>query len=110
MKKTIQIEVCYALPEQQELVTMTLAEGTTAIQAVTDSNLEKLFPEISLSELKLAIYSSVIDNNSILKQGDRIEILRPLLADPKEVRKRRAAEMKIKRAAQKLDKATKKSA
>jgi len=110
MTQSIQIEICYALPDQQKLLQLTLNQGITAGQAVRESGIQKMFPEIQIDNLKLAIFSTFIENDYPLKEGDRIEILRPLLADPKEVRKRRAAEMKAKKDAQKIEKAAKKSA
>ena len=91
MTQSIQIEICYALPDQQKLLQLTFSEGTTAQQAVSKSGIQKMFPEIEMDHLKLAIFSAIIENDYPLKEGDRIEILRPLLADPKEVRKKRAA-------------------
>lgn len=110
MTQKLQIEICYALPDQQKLLPLTIEEGCTAKQAIVLSGVQKLFPEIDLDNLKLAIFSTLIEADYPLKDGDRIEILRPLLADPKEVRKRRAAEMKAKKDAQKIEKAAKKSA
>ncbi len=108
-EQPIQIEICYALPTQQKLISMSVEEGTTASVAVAESNLVSTFPEIDLGNLNLAIFSTKVENDYVLKEGDRIEILRPLLADPKEVRKRRAAEMKAKKEAQKKLKANNKT-
>jgi len=110
MTQKIQVEICYALPDQQKLLPLVVTEGSTAKQAVSQSGVQNLFPEIDLDNLNLAIFSALIEPDYALKDGDRIEILRPLLADPKEVRKRRAAEMKAKKDAQKIEKAAKKSA
>lgn len=109
MTEKLHIEVCYALPEEQKLLRIEVAVGTSAAQAVADSGILKFFPEIDTNNLELGIYNVTVENEMLLKDGDRVEIYRPLLADPKEVRKRRAAEMKAKREAQKQEKAQKKA-
>jgi len=91
----IKIEVVYALPVQQVAVRLEVPEGTTAAQAVMLSQLLEKFPEIRLDgQNKLGIFGRLTKPDTALRQGDRVEIYRPLLADPKEVRKRRAAEGK----------------
>ena len=91
----IKIEVVYALPSQQVAVRLDVAEGTTAAQAVMLSQLVEKFPEIRLDgQNKLGIFGRLTKPDTVLRQGDRVEIYRSLLADPKEVRKRRAAEGK----------------
>jgi len=101
MTKSINIEVVYALPEKQKIVKLKLPEGTKAIEAVAASQLSQVFNEIDETDIKLGIYSQHIENEQILKEGDRVEIYRPLVADPKEIRKRRAAEMAQKKKFQK---------
>lgn len=97
----IKVEVVYALPGQQMAVRLDVPEGTTAAQAVMLSQLIEKFPEIRLDgQNKLGIFGRLTKPDTVLRQGDRVEIYRALLADPKEVRKRRAAEgKKIKKGA-----------
>jgi len=91
----IKIEVVYALPNQQVAVRLDVPEGTTVAEAVMLSQLLEKFPDIKLDgQNKLGIFGRLTKPDTALRQGDRVEIYRPLLADPKEVRKRRAAEGK----------------
>ena len=97
----ITVEVVYALAEQQSLLSLEVDGGCSAIEAVKLSGITELYPEINLDELKLGLFSKACSNEQLLKAGDRVEIYRPLVADPKEIRKRRAAEMAAKKAANK---------
>lgn len=87
----LEIEVAYAKPEQQVIIELQVPEGTTAKQAIAASGLLERFPEITYSEIKAGIFGSVCTLDQLLKQGDRIEIYRPLQNDPKEARRQRAA-------------------
>ena len=87
----LEIEVAYAKPEQQVIMALQVPEGTTAKQAIDASGLLDRFPEITCSEIKTGIFGSACALDQLLKQGDRIEIYRPLLHDPKEARRQRAA-------------------
>ena len=89
----IEVEVVYALPDQQSLLCFEVNQKCTAIEAVRRSGILELYPEIDLENIDLGIFSTACSNEHILKAGDRVEIYRPLLADPKEIRKRRAEEM-----------------
>ena len=89
----IEVEVVYALPDKQSLLRITVDNNCTAIEAVKQSGVTDEYPEIDLETIKLGIFSKSCVNDYQLKAGDRVEIYRPLLADPKEIRKRRAAEM-----------------
>lgn len=97
--KMINIQIAYALPQQQHVLKLQVAVNTTAEQALQQSGWLDKFPELNLSENKLGIFGKVVPNKTVLRDGDRLEIYRPLLADPKEVRKRRAAEAAKKKAA-----------
>ncbi len=91
----IKVEVVYALADQQRVVRLDVELGTTVEQAVMLSQFQEKFPEITLnSQNKLGIFGRLTKPATVLRDGDRVEIYRPLLADPKEVRKRRAAEGK----------------
>lgn len=92
--KLINIEVAYALPTKQSIVDVALQEGTTVQQAIEASNILEQFPEIDLKATKVGIWSRVVKLSDTLIDGDRIEIYRPLIADPKEIRKRRAEKAK----------------
>jgi putative ubiquitin-RnfH superfamily antitoxin RatB of RatAB toxin-antitoxin module len=89
--KLIDVEVAYAKPEQQEIVALKMPEGTTAEQAIQASGLLNRFPEIDGADLKVGIFGSVCKLDQLLRQGDRVEIYRPLIHDPKEARRQRAA-------------------
>ncbi len=95
MGDSLRIEVVYALPDRQEVARLQLPEGTTAQQAIEVSGLLAKFPEIDLAKSKLGIYAKLIKPDTVLRDRDRVEIYRPLIADPKEVRKQRAAEGKV---------------
>ena len=95
MPETIEIEVAYAKPERQDVVQVKLPEGSTAQQAVEASGLLQRYPEIDLAKSKLGIYGKLAKPDTALRDRDRVEIYRPLIADPKEVRKQRAAEGKV---------------
>lgn len=95
MADSLQIEVIYALAERQEIARLKLAEGTTVQRAIEASGLLQKFPEIDLTKNKLGIYAKLAKPDTVLRDRDRVEIYRPLIADPKEVRKQRAAEGKV---------------
>jgi putative ubiquitin-RnfH superfamily antitoxin RatB of RatAB toxin-antitoxin module len=93
----ITVEVAYALPQRQQLTTLQVAPGTTAYEAVEQSGMVQQFPEIDLETAKMGIFGQALGTKGlkppkehVLQAGDRVEIYRPLIADPKEVRKRRA--------------------
>ena len=88
----INIEIAYALPERYYLKSFQFDEGITVQTAIMQSGILSQFPEIDLSTNKIGVFSRPIKLTDVLKEGDRIEIYRPLLADPKEIRRKRAAE------------------
>lgn len=90
MTERIGVEVAYARPERQQIIALKVAPGTTAAQAVACSGILEQFPELDRAALKLGIFSKPVRPDTALREGDRVEIYRPLLADPKEVRRRRA--------------------
>jgi putative ubiquitin-RnfH superfamily antitoxin RatB of RatAB toxin-antitoxin module len=94
-QKDIMVEVAYALPKQQIIVPINVAEGTTAQAAVIASGILEKFPEIDLAVNKLGIFGKLSKPDTELRHLDRVEIYRPLIADPKEVRRQRAAEGKV---------------
>jgi hypothetical protein len=93
----IHIEVAYAKPEEQVIIPVEMEQGATAEQAIEQSKICQLFSEINLLQQKIGIFSKPCKLDTVLRDGDRIEIYRPLIADPKAVRKKRAAEGKAMR-------------
>jgi putative ubiquitin-RnfH superfamily antitoxin RatB of RatAB toxin-antitoxin module len=88
----IAIEVAYALPERQKLLRLQVPRGTTVRQAAVLSAMDGYFPGLDLSSCALGIFGKAVSqtNERLVLEGERVEIYRPLLADPKEVRKQRA--------------------
>ncbi|MDX5409471.1 MAG: RnfH family protein [Thauera sp.] len=96
MSAMIQVEVVYALPQRQEVVTVKLPEGASARQAVEASGLLEKYPDIELDRRNnLGIYAKLVKADAEVRDRDRVEIYRPLIADPKAVRKKRADEGKV---------------
>jgi putative ubiquitin-RnfH superfamily antitoxin RatB of RatAB toxin-antitoxin module len=91
------VEVVHALPRQQRVVRLALPPtGLTAGEAVERSGLLTEFPQIARRELTLGIYGTVCDPSRTLQDGDRVEIYRPLLHDPRAARRERAADTRRK--------------
>ncbi|MFW8589906.1 RnfH family protein [Glaciecola sp. 2405UD65-10] len=91
MNNSISIEITYALPEKQSLINLSVPTNCSVKDAIEQSGILALHPEIDLSENKVGIWYKATKLDTPLNDGDRIEIYRPLIADPKEVRKKRAA-------------------
>lgn len=91
----INVEVIYALKDKQQTIRLSVDEGSTVLQAIERSGLLAEHPEIDLAKNKLGIWNKLAKPDAILRDRDRVEIYRPLIADPKEVRKQRAAEGKV---------------
>ncbi|MAT66483.1 MAG: RnfH family protein [Gammaproteobacteria bacterium] len=101
----IRVEVAYARPDQQLILPLEVPRGTTLRQAVEQSGILEHFPEIDLEKQQVGIFGKLNKPDTELRDGDRVEIYRPLIADPKEVRKQRAAAgKKMKRGGGDLDK------
>ncbi|MEX6224028.1 RnfH family protein [Providencia hangzhouensis] len=88
----LSIEVTYALPEKQFLLSVKVADGTTIEDAIIASGILALRDDIDLKKNKVGIYSRPAKLTDKVQDGDRIEIYRPLIADPKELRHRKRAE------------------
>jgi uncharacterized protein len=86
----ITVEVAYALPHRQVVLSIELPMGSTALQAAQDSGIANLFQGLDLENATYGIYGQLVAPLQVLRDGDRVEIYRPLTADPKEVRKARA--------------------
>ena len=92
----IEIEVAYALPEKQKILKVMVEEGSTIRQAAQQSTIVDEFPDLNLDEAKYGIFgkASRAPDTDTVRDGDRIEIYRPLLIDPKQARANRAAKTK----------------
>lgn len=93
--ETLTVEVAFALPEVQKIVRVQLPNGSKVQDAVNAAGLAREFPEYDFSSLKLGIWSKLVKADAALRDRDRVEVYRPLIADPKEVRKQRAAAGKV---------------
>ncbi len=96
--ETIAVEVVYALPRQQKIIPLLVEPGTTAYQAAVKSGITQFFPDLDLETAPLGIFGQALGTKGLapakqyeLQAGDRVEIYRPLTADPKEARRKRAA-------------------
>ncbi len=102
--ETIHVEVVYALPKRQKLLSLQVPRGTSARDAAKLSGIAEEFPEIDLNQNAMGIFGQALGarglpdaDQYVLKEGDRVEIYRPLIADPKEVRKQRARDAEKRR-------------
>lgn len=93
----IRVEVAYALPHQQKIIALLVEPGTTAAQAAERSGITRYFPDLDLANAKMGIFGQALGTKGlesadrhVLHEGDRVEIYRPLSADPKEARRKRA--------------------
>ena len=92
------VEVAYALPDKQKLLTVLVEPGTTAFVAVERSKIDEFFPDLDIENVPMGLWGQAFGTKGLkpakeyqLQPGDRVEIYRPLIADPKEARRRRAA-------------------
>jgi uncharacterized protein len=95
MSNLINIEVIYALPQEQQLLKLQLPEGSTVQDAIQLSGVLEKYPEIDIARNKLGIFGKLVKADAPLREKDRVEIYRPLIADPKEIRRKRAEEGKV---------------
>jgi len=86
------IEVAYATPQKQLILECEVESDTTARDAVRQSGIDQHFPQINLEECEIGVFGRAVADDYELTDGDRIEIYRPLIADPKEIRRQRAAQ------------------
>ncbi len=87
----ISVEVAYAKPDEQLILRLEVAPGTTLRQAIEQSGILDRLPEIDRANLKVGVFGKLKKPDQVLREGDRVEIYRPLIADPKQVRRERAA-------------------
>ncbi len=92
--EVLHVEVAYARPDEQLIIPLDVPRGTTVRDAILRSAIMEHFPEIDLDVNKVGIFGKLTRLDTELREGDRVEIYRPLIADPKEVRRKRAAEGK----------------
>ena len=95
------VEVAYALADKQSLISLEVEEGTTIKEAIEASGVLDTYDQIDLARDKVGIFSKFATLDTVLREKDRVEIYRPLIADPKKVRKERAAEGKAMRSVKK---------
>ena len=94
MPEEIMVEVAYAMPEEQIIISIKVPIKYNVKQAIEKSDIQKKFPSIDLSKNKVGIFGKKTTLDHLLKDKDRIEIYRPLILDPKEMRRKRAAKKK----------------
>jgi len=99
VSKKIQVEVAYALPDKQLIIPLSVDEDCSLYDAAVASGIANKFPDLDLENSDMGIFGKGEKDPKagILREGDRVEIYRPLIADPKEVRKKRAEAAKAKR-------------
>jgi len=90
----ILVEVAYALPDKQTVIPVSVPAGSRIDAVIEASGILQQFPEIDLDKQAVGIFSQLKKRDDIVQADDRVEIYRDLIADPKEVRRRRAAEQK----------------
>ena len=95
------VEVAYALSDKQSLISLEVEEGTTIKEAINASGVLDTYDQIDLTRDKVGIFSKFATLDTVLREKDRVEIYRPLIADPKKVRKERAAKGKPMRSVKK---------
>ena len=89
------VEVAYALAEKQSLISLEVKEGSTLKEAIDASGVLRQYKQIDLSKDRVGIFSKFATLDTVLREKDRVEIYRPLEADPKKIRKERAAQSKV---------------
>lgn len=94
MPEQIMVEVAFALPEKQLIIPVRVHKDCTVQEAIKESGIESKFEEIDLSINDVGIFGKLTTLDTKLRDRDRVEIYRPLIADPKEIRRKRAAEGK----------------
>jgi putative ubiquitin-RnfH superfamily antitoxin RatB of RatAB toxin-antitoxin module len=99
----ITVEVAYALPHKQALLEIEVPVGATVLEAAQQSGVASKFEDVDLENTKFGIFGQVVSPQQVLRDGDRVEVYRPLIADPKEVRKARAVRAKERRQQDKTD-------
>lgn len=88
----MEVEVAYARPDKQQIVTVAVPQGATALEAVRLSKINEIFPEIDPENIDMGVFGKVLKQPAehTLREGDRVELYRPLKIDPKQARLNRA--------------------
>lgn len=92
--ESVFVEVVYGTPSRQSVITVSLPAGSTVADAIAQCGMERQFPDMEIDPGRIGIYGRKVPMDQPLKPGDRVEIYRPLLADPKDVRRARAEAQK----------------
>ena len=95
--RRIRVEVAYAEPQRQFLRSLSVAEGASVHTAIHASGVLQAFPALDLASARVGVWSRVVALDAPLREGDRVEIYRPLQVDPKEVRRQRAERAPIRK-------------
>jgi putative ubiquitin-RnfH superfamily antitoxin RatB of RatAB toxin-antitoxin module len=88
----INVEVAYAMPRQQWVLKVAVPEGSTVAQAIELSGISWRVPQVPLEGASFGVFGTAVPATTVLREGDRVEIYRPLVADAKQVRRERAAQ------------------
>ncbi len=88
---TIRVEVAFALPDEQQLVELEVSDGATVAEVIDASGIRDAFPQVDFDELKRGIWGRIVGDADRVRAGDRVEIYRPLVVEPREARRQRAA-------------------
>ncbi|MEA1890729.1 MAG: RnfH family protein [Pseudomonadota bacterium] len=91
-EETMHIDVIFAVPDEQAVINVELPAQSTLDDAIRESKIMEKYPEIDLEVNKTGVFGKPAKRDAVLHPGDRVEIYRPLIADPKEMRKQRAKE------------------
>ena len=86
----MQVEIVFALPERQVLQTLELPIGSTVADAIQRSALAQEFPEVDIDQLQAGVWGKLVERSRVLLDGDRVELYRPLVIDPREARRLKA--------------------
>lgn len=95
MTNQITVEVAFARPDEQVILPVHAEMGVSAVAAIQASGILQKFPEIDLEKNKIGVFGKLVKPDTVLRDKDRVEIYRKLVADPKEIRRRRAEEGKV---------------
>ena len=87
----INVELAYALPEEQTLLKLQVSNDSNIREVILQSGILEMHPELDIDDMKVGIFGKLFKMDQVVRDRDRIEIYRPLIADPKEVRRRKAA-------------------
>ena len=91
----MKVEVAYALPQEQVILVVEVEPGATVTQVIQRSGIMERYDSNDLTKNKVGVFGKLAKLDAVLQSGDRVEIYRPLIADPKEVRRQRAAQGKV---------------